>query len=182
MSYGSAAAPLAKRHRDALVAVSVSTTSSAGWLAAMSGVPGVGVAGGVSAVGASTFNLRRKIPSLSMKDAASLSLQGHIGAGHQLASAVRRTWWPVVVMLSWKSRTARRALALSVAVTAFDWRDDASRIDPVRYVAMRVLDDAAYGAGVWRGVLQHRTLAPLIPHFTHRSRVLRAKPRPINTT
>jgi mycofactocin glycosyltransferase len=33
--------------------------------------------------------------------------------------------------------------------------------DPVR-----VLDDVAYGAGVWRGVLRERTIAPLLPRFS----------------
>jgi mycofactocin glycosyltransferase len=166
VSYGSAAAPLAKRHRGALAAVSVSTMSTAGWLASLSGVPVGAVASAPLAIGASAFKLRRKIPSLSATDALSLAVQGHIGAGQQLASAVRRTCWPLVALLSLRSRTARRALAASVLVTALDWRGDARRIDPVQYVALRALDDAAYGAGVWRGMLAHRTVAPLKPHFT----------------
>ena len=38
---------------------------------------------------------------------------------------------------------------------------DAERpdLDPVRYVALRVLDDAAYGAGVWQGAITHRSIA-----------------------
>jgi mycofactocin glycosyltransferase len=175
MSYGSAAAPLAKRHPGALAAVSVSTTSTAGWIASMSGVPVLAVAGAPMAIGTSAISLRRKVSSLSTIEALSLAWQGHIGAGQQLASAVRRTWWPVVALLSLRSRTARHALAASVLVTALDWRGDARKIDPVRYVLLRTIDDAAYGAGVWRGVLTHRTMAPLRPHIAPRSRVLRVK-------
>jgi mycofactocin glycosyltransferase len=43
-------------------------------------------------------------------------------------------------------------------------------LTPARYVAARVADDLAYGAGVWKGCWQSRTLAPLTPHIALRSR------------
>ena len=30
----------------------------------------------------------------------------------------------------------------------------------------RLVDDLAYGAGVWKGVVAERNPAPLLPHFT----------------
>ena len=36
-------------------------------------------------------------------------------------------------------------------------------VDPVRWTLACVADDLAYGAGVWRGCLAHRTWEPLRP-------------------
>ena len=36
-------------------------------------------------------------------------------------------------------------------------------IGPLGYIALSRLDDAAYGAGLWTGVIRERTLRPLIP-------------------
>jgi len=44
-----------------------------------------------------------------------------------------------------------------------DWWQGERSVDPVRYLALRVADDLAYGAGVWAGCLQHRTAEPLRP-------------------
>jgi hypothetical protein len=41
----------------------------------------------------------------------------------------------------------------------------------VRYTALHIADDLAYGAGLWRGCLHARTLRPLIPHIVLRARV-----------
>jgi hypothetical protein len=55
------------------------------------------------------------------------------------------------------------AAALALAVS--DWRRERPDLDPLTYVALRRLDDLAYGAGVWLGALRHRTTAPLLPSF-----------------
>ena len=39
-------------------------------------------------------------------------------------------------------------------------------LDPVSYLALRVLDDLAYGAGVWVGCARERTVLPLVPDLT----------------
>jgi hypothetical protein len=41
----------------------------------------------------------------------------------------------------------------------------------VRFSALHVADDAAYGAGVWAGCARERTLVPLVPRISWRSRV-----------
>jgi hypothetical protein len=41
----------------------------------------------------------------------------------------------------------------------------------VRFVAVGVLDDVAYGLGVWRGCLRVRSLAPLRPRVRGRAAV-----------
>jgi hypothetical protein len=51
-----------------------------------------------------------------------------------------------------------------------DWADRRPPLDPVRYVAARLLDDAAYSLGVWQGCIRRRTVRPLLPVFRPASR------------
>jgi len=53
--------------------------------------------------------------------------------------------------------------ALMLAPPLLDWADRRPPLDPARYVAARLLDDAAYSVGVWHGCLKHRTARPLLP-------------------
>jgi hypothetical protein len=76
-------------------------------------------------------------------------------------------WWPIAVLLALVSKRARVALIAAVmAPAAFEWVTKKPNIDPVRYTAMRVLDDVAYGSGVWRGVVERRNLGPVTPDVT----------------
>jgi hypothetical protein len=68
-----------------------------------------------------------------------------------VAQAVTRAWLPLVGVAALRSRTARRVLAASLVV----------RGRP----PLRLLDDAAYCAGVWTGCWRARTLAPLRPRL-----------------
>jgi hypothetical protein len=44
------------------------------------------------------------------------------------------------------------------------WRDRrGTGLDPLRYVALHLADDLAYGTGVWAGCVRERTVAPLVP-------------------
>ena len=53
--------------------------------------------------------------------------------------------------------------ALILAPPLLDWADRRPPLDPARYVAARLLDDAAYSLGVWQGCLARRTVRPLLP-------------------
>ena len=92
---------------------------------------------------------------------------GHLFAGRMLASAITRAWWPIVVVLALVSRRARRVLAAAALVPPLlDWVRQRPPLDPLRYVALRILDDAAYGVGLWRGAIDRRTVEPLLPDLT----------------
>ena len=88
-----------------------------------------------------------------------------------MSSAICRPYWPVAVVAALVSRRSRRAvLAAAIIDAVHDWRtrkhlaDDGVRpIGPLSYTALKRLDDLAYGAGLWRGVLRERTLRPLRP-------------------
>jgi hypothetical protein len=78
-----------------------------------------------------------------------LAMRGHLLAGRQLAAALRRVWWPIVVIGALVSRRLRW-IAVAAVLT-----------DP-----LAAPNDVAYGWGVWSGMRRHRTLAPIIPRLS----------------
>jgi hypothetical protein len=88
-----------------------------------------------------------------------------------LAGALTRAWWPLAVVAALCSRRARRTLLVAAAVNlATSLRADRphrppARLDPLRYAALRLADDAAYGAGVWTGSITGRRLDAILPSF-----------------
>ena len=55
------------------------------------------------------------------------------------------------------------ALALLVTAPAEEWARRRPPLDPLRWTAACIVDDAAYGLGVWWGCLRHRSVTPLLP-------------------
>ena len=160
--YGSSAAPLSARHPDALAPVSVSVWSAAAWALAVTGFPIAGVAVGAAAAA----QLPARLVALDHPWAEGLRLAGGgtWAAWRPLSSAVTRTWWPVAIGAALVSRRARRAVvAAALAPALVDWWQGDRDLDPVRYAALRLADDLAYGAGVWAGCWRHRTIEPLRP-------------------
>ena len=101
--------------------------------------------------------------------AVQLAGGGTLAAGRPLGSALSRTWWPVAIPAAIAFPGLRRPVAaLILAPPLLDWADRRPPLDPVRYVAARLLDDAAYSIGVWRGCAARRTLRPLLPVLGNR--------------
>jgi len=89
---------------------------------------------------------------------------GTLGSGRPIGSALTRTWWPVAVPVAVAVRKARLPVAALILVPPLlDWAGRRPPLDPARYVAARLLDDAAYSVGVWQGCLARRTIRPLLP-------------------
>jgi mycofactocin glycosyltransferase len=63
--------------------------------------------------------------------------------------------------------TGRRLalLALLVSPPLVEWWRRRPALDPLRFVAGYLADEAAYGLGVYRGCVRHRTWAPLRPRL-----------------
>ena len=164
-SYGRSAADLAARHPGAAPPLAVSGWSAAVWALAAAGAPLAALA----TAGGTALALSDKLENLDQPVAEALRLTGtgHLFAGRMLASAVTRAWWPIVVALALVSRRARRVLAAAAVLPALvDWVRQRPPLDPVRYVALRILDDAAYGVGLWQGAIARRTADPLLPDLT----------------
>jgi hypothetical protein len=95
------------------------------------------------------------------------------------ADAVAKTWLgigryatqyaaPVLLaalLRGGRGRWGRRAAAASLLVGPglIAWATRRPHVDPIRSVTATIADDIAYGAGVWAGCVQHRTIAPLRP-------------------
>lgn len=93
-----------------------------------------------------------------------LSARGLGWAVRQESSLLLREWWPAAVATACVSRSARRVLVSAVLVDSVVAVATTRReVNPAVVVLARRLDDAAYGLGIWRGVLRHRSWAPLRP-------------------
>jgi mycofactocin glycosyltransferase len=107
---------------------------------------------------------RPAIPRAAWTLALRLAGGGTLAAGRPLGSALSRTWWPVALPAAVAVRKLRLPVAALILVPPLlDWADRRPPLDPVRYVAARLLDDAAYSLGVWQGCLARRTVRPLLP-------------------
>ena len=169
--YGRSAAPLDRRHPGAVVPAVVGGWAAAGWTFIALGQPLAGLAAGA----APAVALARALPPVAGRGrlVAALTALGFVRAGEQLASSLTRVWWPVALVGAVAAPRLRRPLALAAIVPGLvDWaRSQRSpRLDPVRYLGLRLLDDVAYGAGTWAGVWAERDLRPLLPRFTARMR------------
>jgi len=163
--YGTSAAPLAARHPGRLPAVSLNAWSVAAWSLLLARRPVL--AGVVTGVAAARLAHRLEGRTASpYAVSVRLAGRGTLGAGRLLAAATTRTWLPVAGAAAVRSRRIRTALAAAVTVPALlQWLDRRPALDPVRWTAASLLDDAAYCAGVWAGCARERTLDPLLPSW-----------------
>jgi mycofactocin system glycosyltransferase len=159
--YGTSAAPLAIRHGKAVTPVKVSVWSALSWAVAAAGRPLIG--GGVAVTTAALLPRKLSRMGVPAKMSLRLALAGHLGAGRLLADAVTRSWAPVAVPLLATSRRGRLVLAGAYGRHVWDWYRERPPVPLPQWVAARILDDAAYGAGVWWGALRYRTMTPLLP-------------------
>jgi mycofactocin system glycosyltransferase len=164
-AYGSSAAPLADRHDRAVAPLAISAWTAGAWTLVGLGFPvaGVTVAAGSSAL------LVPKLQGLEhpVAEAARLAGLGHLYGGRAMADALRRPWWPVATVAALVSRRARRAvLAAAVLPLLVEWLQQRPGLGPARWVAVRLADDLAYGAGVWAGCWRERSLTALLPDLS----------------
>jgi mycofactocin system glycosyltransferase len=160
--YGRSAAALGARHPGAVAPVRVSAYSAGMWTLIGCGFPILGALVGVYTVVALARKLR-DVPN-SAQESLRLAGLGNLHAARLLASAITRAWWPIAVILALVSRRARTVLLAAAVIPAmYEWWSQRPALDPLRYLALRVIDDASYGAGVWEGVIAHRSADALMP-------------------
>jgi len=179
--YGTSAAALEELHPGIVRPLYASWWTVGAWAAALSGRPGIAV----TLTGTATALLARRLSRVTgerwplpaadnskkrPRGAAAWALAirlaggGTLAAGRPLGSALSRTWWPVAIPAAVAVPKLRVPVAaLILAPPLLDWADRRPPLDPARYVAARLLDDAAYSLGVWQGCLSRRTIRPLLP-------------------
>jgi mycofactocin system glycosyltransferase len=168
--YGSSAGPLALRHGDVVAPLHTSAWSLAVWVLALARRPVLAWATLAVSVGI----LANRLAGL-VRDPVAVAMR--IAGGGTARSAMpslgnlARAWSPAL-LLGLAFRRTRRTAALALLIPALrDWADNPEVMDPVRYTALHIADDAAYGAGVWAGCARARTVVPLVPRVSWRSRV-----------
>ena len=177
--YGTSAADLADRHPGALRHLDVSIWSLGPWLLAVLVHPAAGLlAGGVTAAIA-PWGMRELSPAHARK----LAALGHLRAGAALGRWLIRPMLPVTMAVAvLRPRIGRRlavAAAAGLLVQAVqdvrtggtaEGSEDAGRAglairlrSTAESFVAHALDDAAYGLGVWQGVLRRRNPEPVLP-------------------
>jgi mycofactocin system glycosyltransferase len=146
-AYGESAASLASAHGSAVAPVRVSAWSLGVWGLAAAGRP----LSATGMAGATALALIPKLRGIPAGESLRLAGRGHLAAGRSLATALRRTWLPLVGVAAPWSRRARWIAAAAVVPAFFEGGP------------ARLFDDVAYGVGVWKGVLGRRRLAPVLP-------------------
>jgi mycofactocin system glycosyltransferase len=155
LGYGSSAAPLDLRHPGEVAPAVMSPWSLALWAMVVAGHR----VGAVAVGGFTLMALQRRLPEVPRGEVVRLVALGHLGAGRQLARAVVRAWWPLAVPASLVSRRVRRGVAAAVVVHL------ATTSGPWWCRAVAVVDDLAYGAGLWRGAWRCRDPRVLLPRL-----------------
>ncbi|GGO85502.1 putative glycosyltransferase [Nocardioides phosphati] len=166
--YGTSAAPLAQRHGPAVAPVVLGPWTVAAGLALL----GQHRAAYVGGVGIGLWATRRSARELRAaarpwRVAGLLAPYGAAAGLGQCSAVLTRHAWPAALPAAVVSRRVRRAALLAaVGQGLVDWVRTRPGLDPLTFVALRRLDDAAYGAGLWWGAWTHRTTAPLRPAWT----------------
>ncbi len=160
-AYGSSAAPLGRRHGSKVAPARCSPWSALAWGAVANGYPvtGLAVAAGSSAA---LVDKIRFLPDPA-RTAVRLAGLGHFHAGIGLAQASRRAWWPIAMVALSRRRLRPAVAAAFIIPPVSDWISGSRPTDLIRSVGVRIIDDLAYGLGVWEGMVRHRTLAPIRP-------------------
>jgi mycofactocin glycosyltransferase len=167
--YGTSAAPLDIRHPGAVAPLVASGWSVLSWAMALLGGP-IGVTVGLTAAVSTSLALEKKMSMVqsSRKIAFSTAMRGHLGLGRQLASCMWRTWLPLAGLAALFSQRIRWVLVVAGIGPAIEqWVKQRPPLDPVRFAALRMLDDASYCSGVWKGCWQVRHFGPLKPRLVN---------------
>jgi mycofactocin system glycosyltransferase len=171
--YGGSAARLDSRHPGAVAPLRVDGGALAVWLSALA----LGArAGGTVAVGLTARAAFRQPDMPAALAITRLSVLGQLHTGRQLARAATRDWLPVTIAAALLSRRARRAALAALAVDVIAATGGKPRLALPRFALLRVLDNASYSLGLWRGALRERSFAALLPRSSSGRRELTRAP------
>ncbi|TQJ85317.1 mycofactocin biosynthesis glycosyltransferase MftF [Streptomyces sp. SLBN-31] len=169
-AYGTGAADLALRHPGQVPPLYAAPWSLAACALLLRGRPGpTAVAAALTAVTA--VRVARRMPDADhpSRAGALLSLAALRGTAEQLLRCATRHHWPLATAAAVASPRARYVLIAAAVVEGLvDHRRSGTSLGPLAHLAIRRLDDLAYGWGVWQGALRRGTTAPLRPRLALR--------------
>lgn len=166
--YGTSAAALAARHPGDAIPLEIAPWSLAAWLAAVLG----GRRGAWTATSIAARRVRQLHESLAgrgeapVADSALTVARSHLAAGRRAATAVRRTWLPLLLAATASSWGRKLAVAALIVDPLASWVTRRPSVGPLRWILATLYSDAAYCAGVWRGAVAARSAAALQPRLT----------------
>jgi len=168
--YGTSAAPLARRHPGHLAPLVVQPWLVSAWLLLAARRPVAALLAG--SVPAARLHLvlraRGAVRIESATAAARTAGRGLRWAGAGLGGPGLVVTAPALAAAFAWPRTRRAGWLLLLAPPLLEVLERRPALDPVRWTALRLLDDLAYATGVWRGCWRERTVAPLRPRTTRR--------------
>jgi predicted hotdog family 3-hydroxylacyl-ACP dehydratase len=161
--YGRSAARLAELHPGRLAPVRADAWTLAAWSAILARQPRV--AAGVIA-GARRL-LEEQLPA-SLDDRATvanlIAVRNMAGAGGPIARNIVRSYGPLVLAAAVAKKTRPIAVIVFATGTLWRWHDrDERRLADLPWA---VVDDLAYASGLWRGAIERRSPAVVIPQIT----------------
>jgi mycofactocin system glycosyltransferase len=165
--YGTSAAPLSRRHPGMVAPAVVPRRELAAVAVALAGRPDLGLLLAVRG----PLSASRKLARAGLPPGA-IPVLGLKSTGRTLLAVSRAATTlaaPALVAGLAVRRTRPAAAVLLGAAPLAQYVRARPALDPVRWTAAAIADDAAYGAGVWRGCLRERTVAPLRPRFARKT-------------
>ena len=119
------------------------------------------------------FMISLRSTSIPMATRTQLAWKGLVSTTRLFARAIMRVWWPLFFVASVVSLRLGVMLTFSAFVPPIVGLLRKKPGYPIRYLVMRILENLAYGAGVWAGAIRARSLRCLLPVITVRRSVAR---------
>lgn len=173
--YGTSAAPLSSRHPAQMAPLVLQSWSTIAVAALLGRRPLAAIMSFSASVLETSRILRRaRLPTQGVLPAMARAMyQTWLGVGRYATQFFGPVLIAVVASPGGATRvqrigrrTAAASLLLGPPVSV--WASRRNALDPVRFVAGRLVDDLSYGAGVWVGCARGRTTIPLRPRVARR--------------
>jgi mycofactocin system glycosyltransferase len=172
--YGSSAAPLSARHPDKSAPLVISGWALTAWMLVALG-SGIGYLASLAVAALTGRRIATAMRGADTRlwDVVAVAGRGLWSAALQLASAICRHYWPIALLAAILSRHCRRVVIIAAIVDGVvDWAsrkeaidDETRQIGLLSYLLLKRVDDLAYGAGLWCGVVRERNIGPLKPQI-----------------
>ena len=162
--YGTGGADLAERHGSRVAPAALSSVMAVGAAALLSRRRwSPVVAGAAMAISARLLYRALPLEHDRMDLSQRLSVRGMGWALRQESGLLLRHWWPLTLVATLVSHTARRAVLTSLVIDTVVFMNERPGIDLVTVLVARRADDLAYGAGLWVGALRAGSIRCLMP-------------------
>ena len=168
--YGTSAAELDRRHPRRLAPARLSVWNLAIGLLAVGRRPsrGLSMAAALGVAGLSAGLLARRLRDSAVDPMVAPVVvgKGLIAETDAVGHLLRREWWPLgwlALATAPRSRIGRLAAAAMLIPIAREWFTRRPAVDPMRFLALRLIEDASYGSGVITSAIRRLRPGVLLP-------------------